>query len=615
MALQQCVLSEKQVTEGFLAAPPYIAQQIMDLTVKHPSWTRDLPKITEFPRGNGTQYQQIVFRGEMPQIERGFAQWKRLNNNTGCDPCSPDCSYNTTQFGGTGLERKLTELMYRDFVSPSYCIREIQTTANFEQVMAKIIENLYAQTDFFKDQNVCFNALTELAKKFVVDSTGARPNPQNPYVYRPAGTARVSALTIDILEFFYEYMRRIPDCIPYDVVNGAPIFSLIASQQTIARLYRDDPQLRQDVRFSGLANDMLMKYNFMSTIRGMFICAPILFPRRFNKDAVTGVWTEVLPYIKGIPMEVGSFTGVNPLYMQATHEEVLLHGKFPFEILYMPTETTLGNNTSFGPEFSWFNNWSWINPLTNTDYFRREGFFATSATIGIAPQFSDGIFGIIVERPQDAIMAGWLPAPSCPVEPPDCDNTVPDVLCPCPLILGYSADPYTADTYNLTLAVPISTTEGAEILFGLKTGGYILGTVVQVSSDGLTVQVTFAEGTDFGCGDPFTSIFCDDTLGCFADVVVGGYMVNCTDSTRLDLTLSNPIRADVGETITIYYGNGTSASVTVVSQDMLNNTITVDVGGTAFCDNVGGVLSLCVPTSTDSTCPGCDGAVITQCTT
>ena len=386
-----CNLSQAEVTEAFLAAPPAIAKQIFNLSIKQPRWIRDLWEMEEFPRGQGTTMQQLILRGQMPAIERGFQTWKKLNNNTGCNPCEgPDCSYNIKQMGGTGIERKVMELMSKDFRSPSYCIKEIQTTAHYEQVFAQVVLNLYAQIDFEKEMNIGFNFLTSLAKKYVVDSGGPKPNKENPYAYRPLGTKRISALNIDLLEFFYEYMRRIPDAVPYDVVNGSPIFALEASAQTIQRLYRDDPQLRQDVRFSGLANDLVSKYNFMSTIRGMFIPAPILYPRRFKYDAGVGDWIEILPFVNDIPMEVGAFTGFNPDYEDpsiATHEEVLIHGKFPFKVFYMPTETTLGQNTSFGPEFSFMNNWSWINPLTVEDPARREGFFFTSATIGLARSF------------------------------------------------------------------------------------------------------------------------------------------------------------------------------------------------------------------------------------
>jgi len=177
------------------------------------------------------------------------------------------------------------------------------------------------------------------------------------------------------------------------------MFALTCSHELLSRLYRDDPQLRQDVRFSSEANNLLEKYNFMSTIRGMFIAAPVLYPRRFK--IVEGEPVEVLPFVNNVPSEAGAYTDINGDYQDssvATHEEIILNGKYPFKIFYMPTESTLGQNTSFGPEWSFFNSWSWINPLTVQDPARRNGFFFTSATIGVSQQFSDGVYSILVSN-------------------------------------------------------------------------------------------------------------------------------------------------------------------------------------------------------------------------
>lgn len=617
--MTECILTEGNVEEAFLAAPPLLSKQIYNLSIKSPRWVRDLYEVEEFPRGNGTTLQQLIIRGQMPKIERGFKEWKLLQNNTGCDPCEgPGCGYNWTQFGGTGIERKTMQLMDRDFRSPSYCIKQIQTSAHFQQIFGQTVLNLYAQIDFFKEMNIGFNYLTSLAKKFVVDSAGPKPNTQNPYSYRPLGTARISTLNIEMLERFYEYMRRMPDAVPYDVVNGSPIFSIIASHQLLGRLYRDDPNLRQDVRFSGLANDMLMKYNFMSTIRGMFIAAPVLYPRRFNYNSDIGDWIEVFPFENDIPLEVGSFTGFNPAYESATHEEVIMHGKYPFKVFFMPTETTLGENTSFGPEYSFMNAWSWINPMTDPDPFRRVGYFATSATIGLAPQYSEAIFGILVERPSIQLTAVWLPAAECPPADPACDNEVPAVGCPCPLILSYSANPVTEGNYFINLAVPLSPVPDPsdEIQFGIDTGGYITGTVVTANANGLAVEVTFPEGTDLGVCDHFTTIFCDDTLGCFATVMA--YSENCDNAEYINLTLSNPIKAvTAGDDVILTLGDGTTITVDVVSVDMSQNLWVVDAGAAAdACTAInqsGGIVSVCVPPTTDSSCPDCGGPTYTQC--
>lgn len=613
MSLPSCTMTETQVREAFLAAPPALASSIVDLTIKHPVWLRDLYALEEFPLGQGTVQQTLVMRGRMPKIERGFEQWKKLSNNTGCDPCAgPDCGYNWTNFGGFGMERKLAELGRREFRSPDYCIKDIQSTAHWKTVFAQAIQLLYAQINFFKEINIGQNVLTSLAKKYVVDSGGPKPNPQNPYVYRPVGTVTLSMLNIYLLEAFYEWMRRQTDCIPYEVSDGQPLFAMECSSQLLSHLYRDDPNLRQDVRFSGYANDLVDKYNFTKTIRGMFLPAPILWPRRFN--VVAGELVEVFPVVDDIPMEVGSFTGNNPAYEMATYEEVILHGKFPFKILYQPTAESAGENASFGPEFSFLNNWLWVNPMTMEDPFRRLGYYASSATVGVAAEYSDSIIAIAVQRPSILLTAFWTPAPECPPEDPACDNEVAAVSCPCPLIVSATPNPLVPGNIFLTLAVAIQPPPEVddEIQFGIDTGGYVTGTVVGASDDGFVVEVTFAE-TGLDICDRFTTVFCDDTLGCSANVL--RYGVNCTDATRIDLVLGNNIKAEAGDTITLQYGDGTTVDATVISVDMLNNVYVVDIGGSAFCDNVGGVVSACVPTATDATCPGCDGTTIDSCTT
>lgn len=623
-------LTTDNVQEAFLASPPLIAQEILDLSVKHPNWLSSLFDLEEWPRGAGTVLEQLIFRGARPQVERGWEKWQKLGNLQGCDPCAPPtCAYNWTPFGGHGFERKIASLMYRDFKSPDYCISEIQTTAHFREVFAQIVKNLWAQILFFKEFNVGQNFLTGLAKKFVVDSTGPQFNPANIYTYRNIGTARLSNLNIELLEFFYEQMRRMPEAIPYDVVDGAPIFSLMASHQLLARLYRDDPALRQDVRFSGLANDLLMKYNFMSTIRGMFIAAPILYPRRFN--VVAGEPVEILPFINDVPGEVGSYTYLNPLYEAATHEEVLIHGKFPFKIFYFPTEGTLGENTSFGPEPSFMQNWMWINPLTTCDPFRRNGYFATSAKIGLSQQFSDAIFGILVERPSVRLVSQFNPTPVCPPVDPTCNNTVPAAGCPCPVLVGAPVrNPVVANEWFFTFATDVNGTVAQPVQIALDNGGYITGTLVAISADNKTASITMPAGfSEVACAHVI-GVYCDNALGCTATVLCASdCRSNQTDAVKLQL--SNPIKADaINDIVTVCFGDGTTADLTVLAIDQATNLWTVqyaagfgptdDPTGTGatllsadmICDRKG-ILRVCVPPGTDATCPACDLPTVVPC--
>jgi hypothetical protein len=417
-----------------------------------------------------------------------------------------------------------------------------------------------------------------------------------------------------LLEFIYEYMTRSPETEPYDIVDGAPLYALQASRQLISHMYRDDPALREDARFSSAADGLLSKYNFQSTIRGMFIPAPIQYPRRFNLIA-GGVPVEVLPTVNGVPAEMGSFTGINPAYMLATHEEVLIHGRNPFTLGWRPTVESLGDNTSFGPEPGYLDYWQWINPLTNQDPFRRVGFFASSASLAVLPQYSEGLYGVLLARPSVGLTAQYNPVASCPPNEPSCNNNVPAVGCPCPLILGVAPNPITSGQYFFTLARPLDAgVEPTDVVqVGVSTGGYVNATVVDIATGRYTFSATLPAGTPTdNC--TFTALYCDDTLGCYADVEE--YSIDCTDATRLDLILEYPIKADTAsDIVTLFLGDGTTVSATVVSLNMATNTWKVDVGSTAFCDQQGGVIGICVPPGTDASCPACGfGPTITQCT-
>lgn len=617
-------LTTEQVHEAFLASPPLIADTILDLSYQHPNWLGSLWKLEDWPAGNGTTAEQIVFRGGLPPVERGFGGWKKLGNASGCAPVQgPDCSYNWTQFGGYGLDRKITELMSRDFRTPEYCINEIQTSAQFREVFAQIMQNIYRQVDFYKEQNIGMNYLTMLSKKFVVDSGGAKCNTNDPYVYRNIGATRLSTLNIELLTFFYEHLRRIPDCIPYDVIDGQPIYALECSAELLGRLYRDDPALRQDVRFSAYATDLLTKYNFQSVIRQMFIPAPILYPRRCN--IVNGEPFEVLPTLNGIPAEVGSYSYLNPAWEAATHEELLIHGMWPFKLWQFPTQQALPDGATFGPEPTFLESWKWVNPETNCDPFRRVGYFASAAKIGLASQFSEGIYGILLERPSVTLMAMYTPNPVCPVTPPNCNNEVPAVTCPCPLLVSTpTVDPFHANTYFFQFTTPVTGTVGDDVTLQLNNGLGIVGDLAAVADNNMTVSITFDTPLDPDVFPNIIGVLCTNFAGCSSTV---NFATDCRSNQTgtVNLLLQNAIKAvDVEDVIIAYFGDCTTAELEVVSVDVEKLVWTVQYGegygptddptGAGYtvlsadmiC-NRNGIAKVCVPPTTDATCPACTG--------
>lgn len=613
---------------AFLAATPDIAAEILDFTYRMPMWLADVWDLKKWTATDNVM-QQLTYKGSMPEVERGFDLWKKLASSAGCEPCVNDCSYNTTTFGGGGLNRQLVSLMRREFVTQSFCVNEIKTTQDFEMMFAKMVENIQMQVSFFKEYNIGFNYLTGIAKKLLVDSGGIKGNSADPFSYRALGTATLSKLNITLLTKIYEQLRRRADIQPFDVVDGRPIYAISASDEVMDDLYMRDAQARQDLRFSSASDALLTKYNFMSSVRGQFINAPLLYPRRFNY--VSNAWVEIFPYVNGVPADVGSFSDLNPDWESATYEEVLIYGKSPFSIYYRDQVTTLGSGTDFGPEPSFMNQWLWVNVQTDNDWLRRSGFYGTSIEIAMAPQFSQ-VYAIMVPRPSAGSVAEFFPAAICPPDSVVCDNTVPAITaCPCPLVLSATADPFNAARYTIVFGVPIDAVPTDPIQLGLATGGYINGTVSAITSDGLTLSVQFATGTVIDSCAGLTAVFCDNTLGCSSLVTLTN---DCRSGETGDfrVILANPIKADTAADI-VYglMGDGTTQHFNVVSVDMMTNTWVLEyatgygpsddstgVGSTNLntdivCDR-NGIISICVPPATDATCPACGtGPVVTVC--
>lgn len=601
MPSQPCYMNEQEVNHSFLAGAPMIAKTIFDLSQVHPSFLSDTLQMEEWPLGQGATMKQLFFRGGLPAIEENLDQWKRIANTTGPNPCVGDCGYNITMLSGNGFDEKEVELGERQFRSPSFCVKQIQTTYMYDQVFAMIVQNLYRQIAFMKEVNIAHNILSNLSKKLVIDSGGPKPNLGNPYMYPNVGVSTIlGTLNIDFCEILYEQMRYLPSCVPYAMQNGSPMFAMMCSQQLISHMYRDDPSIRQDARFSGAANDLVSKYNFTKTIRDMFIPATILYPRRFNRLA-DGTLERVLPYINNVPALTGEYTTINPAYLTARYEEVLFFGKWPAKIFFMPTAQTLGEGSSFGPEYAWFDSFQWINPQTPDDPLRRQGYYLTTATLGVCPQFSEGLFAVLVERPSVQMAFSAIPHPTCPTVPEVCSNEIPSTGCPCPLILGpITPSPTVAGRYFITLAVPTTARAEDSIHLGLRQGGYVTATVVSVSTDGLHVEVSMSV-TPSLC-DQFVSIYCDETRGCYSDVLSFG---SCGLINQVLVYLKNPIKADVGETVTAYFGDGSSASLTIAAVDLMHNAYTLNLAS-AMCGT--SIIGVCVPPGTDATCPACGNA-------
>jgi len=649
--LMNCSVNYEQVREAFFKAPPAIAASIKDKSINHPSFNADLPEYRQFPLGEGVTLTEIIHRGEMPEYEVDLGRWKKMEGEAGCNDCTgPDCGYNWSVLGGNSFDSRSMTMMDRDFRTQVYCVKAIQTTYQYSQLFEKIVDNISRQIDFHKEFNIAQNVLLMLSKKYLVDNAGIKINQADPYTFPNLGvspnTVVISALNLRILSRFYSVMRRMTDVVPYDMQNGRPVFGLQASEEVLADMYRDDPEIRQDIRYSSQADDLL-KYAFLYTIRGMFIVMPNDFLPRYSVTAA-GQVQRISPFVNGVPAEFGSYSANNPAYEMAPFEGILMHGKNPFALYTMPTATTIGGGTDFGPEVSWFDNLKWINPETDEDPFRRSGYFATHATLGVAPQNSEGIFQLLVPRSIDALFSNRRQPVALVVGAGTPANVIPAQACPCPQVRDFGPNPILPTRIYMYFWTPIAGAIDSTVTFGLTNGGYKSGLLKALSADGLTAEIDFGAGFVASQCLQFVSIYCANTLVC-SSYVLGGSQCRSESTGAFDLFLEAPIYADaVNDVVWAYFGDGsvTRLSVVSINQEISkwrfryaagygptdnptgtlsgsygtggvylgNSDDALPLAGDFFCDR-GIPVRLCVPPATEALCPACSakGPVITQC--
>lgn len=106
--------------------------------------------------------------------------------------------------------------------------------------------------------------------------------------------------------------------------NGSPILTVIASNETIGNIIRNNTDIRNDIRWAdaGAGNNarLLQAFGINSTYSGFMFVAD-MFPRRFT--CANGVFTEV-PAFSSTAATKGQKALVNPAWRVAPYEETFI---------------------------------------------------------------------------------------------------------------------------------------------------------------------------------------------------------------------------------------------------------------------------------------------------
>ena len=604
-----CACSPQAVDLAFRNAEPYIEREIRDRTYQMARYLVDYAPVKLFPDGIGYTMTKVRFYGDIgPQFDN-MDGWRREQRSRPTadahQPAHDACGYIWEEVGH-GFEELQWYLMKRDLKTIDICIEDIRTFWEYEQMQDLIFKNLADITVNMREQ-VNRNAIISFSVKYVLTSNGLEFNTKNPRELPNLGTAGSNRVTVGRLNFRVLkrlYNALVREAAPYalDTINGRPVFGIMASDETLDDLFTEDPTIRTDLHYTDKSDALLTRYNFMETIRGLFITIPDLYAPRYKVDTA-GNLTRIFPYERDVLIQSGTRPAPNPEYDNAPYELVTILTKDLFCLRTRRAISTVGGETNFEAETGMFE-WKWHNPERWCDPNRRVGFYYANGRIGIEPGDFTDIPAILVARRPQALDASFWPNPECPPVPSECDNKLPAQGCPCAKIVGCCEDFTDPNVLQFRLSSPIDATtfaEGEAIAIRMADGGIATGTVDAISEGVAAVAVDFGEPVT--CKPNwYLEVICDTPkFKCSSDVVED----KCSDDGRV-LRLVNLLPAEViaNAKIKVLLSTNEWVEATVTAVDVATLTYTVTVTGlTDEC-----IVKACTPTALVATCPACENA-------
>lgn len=603
-----CACSPQVVDLAFREAEPFIEREIRDRTYQMARYLVDFAPVKLFNDGIGYTQTKVRFYGDIgPQFD-GMDGWRREQRSRpaadGLQGKHDACGYVWEEVGH-GFEELQWYLMKRDLRTPDICIEDIRTFWEYEQMQELIFKNLADITVNMREQ-VNRNAIISFSVKYVLTSNGLETNKANPRELPNLGTAGsnrviVGKLNFRILKRLYNSLIR--EAAPYalDTINGRPVFGLMASDDVLDDLFVEDPQIRYTLDHSSMVDSLLLRYNFMDTIRNMFITIPDVYAPRYKVDTA-GNLTRVFPYERDVMIQSGTRPAPNPEYDNAPYELVTILTKDLFCLRTRKAITTVGGETDFNAETGMFE-WKWHNPPRYCDPNRRVGYYFANGRIGIEPGDFTDIPAILVARRPASLDVSFWPNPECPVAAEECDNKLPEQGCPCPKIISCCESITSDQVLQFRLSGPLAdgTKVGDTVTIKLNNGGTADATIDDISADLSAIAVDFGQAVK--CVPNFyLEVVCNENKGrCSAPVIEDACLSSGNRAVRVEYLLSSEVAAE--SEIMAKLSTNEWIPVTVVSIDPVSITYTVSTGDAVLVEQC--ITKLCVPTAIDSTCGDC----------
>ena len=518
-------------------------QFVVAYTQEYPRpWHDRIPR-SSYTLGTGTNHKTNIFRGGLPH-QGGLSFWEDINprpsvngvdGQTGNNPCKPPTplsySYAWESMAWSGKRAA--------WASDPICSEYVKYIDNYGEQIGWILQTgvefgVSLQETWNREMYVYFAVMSgrgivmapgatqfESEKKFcfVYDPFVTKTDPSDgvakPYVMFRADVP-VSTLNFDVLDYLHLSLSIRAGAGSLATMSGRATFGLMASIRDLETFIKADPELREDWR-QAQPTALIDGYSMSFTpMRGWAITEDPA-QLRFKVSHVESSTDARVGGSVGTPVQVviaflvSPFIGVrtgdngvdipgdNPLYWKAeiAIAPVLINQIFENE--FVPSISSVGSGTSFGPVNGLNGTWTWRNIVDKDDnpegtignfYGKIELFpkplrYVTEATSVLYRRCTQEI-ATICGLDKVVLSGGDQPTTALTIAVPVAGD-----------IVDNGASPAKAVALTVDLAAPISATVGTPVKFTFTTGATDVEytAIVVDTTQAPTYRFAITEGT------------------------------------------------------------------------------------------------------------------------
>lgn len=311
----------------------------------------------------------------------------------------------------SGETLRPVSLQHKAIETQDYCIETIRSTNQYEKFLANRTKNL-AEITAWVLTNRYINRYRATSSHNITALQSGGYDSATDGVY-DITTPPNATITQGLLDDIRTDMLREAgnEAFMSDSGNGAPVLPLLIGDELSRQLIRDNPDLRQDVRYAyegmGEKSPLIMAMNGIMAGRrayGGWTHFILRYPPRWNN--VGGTLTRVEPFLPESGATKGVKRLVNPSYKYAAFEEVIPFSEEVMQILEMQSITNAAPGWNFAPHdmtgtFRWVNEWHRdCNPDKTKGFWRA---VYKNAAMPLHPEIG---YTILVQRCQPAFGGG-----------------------------------------------------------------------------------------------------------------------------------------------------------------------------------------------------------------